>query len=128
MPVEVIWDDDAHTIIRQIYSGNVDLRDYITATDVLEQMAKHTPYVVHSLMDRTQVLSAPNGTLTALRYANNHVPENLGLRVIIKGDSLTKVLVEIGKRIAPRLIRNIYFVDTVDDGRLVIDQHRAEFL
>jgi len=40
MPIQVIWDNEAKTTIRQIYSGKLTLQDYITATDVVEQMAK----------------------------------------------------------------------------------------
>ena len=123
MPVQVIWDDEAKTTIRQIYSGKLILQDYITATNLLEQIAKEVTHTVHSLMDRTEVISAPGIILPAMRYANNHVPPNLGLRVIIKADMFTHVIVDIGRRVAPRLVRNIYFVDTLEEGRAVITKH-----
>ncbi len=120
MPIQVVWDDETKSTIRQIYSGKLTLQDYITATDTLEQMAKEVSHTVHSLMDRTAVLSAPGLVLPAMRYANNHVPSNLGLRVIVKGDMFTHVIVDIGQRVAPRLIHNIYFVDTLEAGRAMI--------
>ena len=123
MPIQVIWDDEAKTIIRQIYSGKLTLDDYITATNELEQMVKGVPHTVHSLMDRTDVISAPGIVLPAMRYANSHVPPNLGLRVIIKGDMFTHVIVDIGRRVAPRLVHDIYFVETLEEGRAVIANH-----
>lgn len=123
MPVQVVWDDEAKSTICQIYSGSLTLQDYITATDMLAQMAKGVPYTVHSLMDRTQVTSAPGIVLPAMRYANNHVPPNLGIRVVIKGDMFTHVIVDIGRRIAPRLVHDIYFADTLDEGRAIIAKH-----
>jgi hypothetical protein len=120
MPIRVIWDDETKTTIRQIYSGKLTLQDYIIATDAVEQMAKGVTHTVHSLMDRTEVISAPGIILPAIRYANNHVPPNLGVRVIIKGDMFTHVIVDIGRRIAPRLVHDIYFVDTLEEGRAVI--------
>ena len=123
MPIQVIWDDEAKTIIRQIYSGKLTLDDYITATNELEQMVKGVPYTVHSLMDRTDVISAPGIVLPAMRYANSHVPPNLGLRVIIKGDMFTHVIVDIGRRVAPRLVHDIYFVETLEEGRAIIAKH-----
>jgi len=123
MPIQVVWDNDAKTVIRQIYSGQLTLQDYIVATNEMERMIKGVPHTVHSLMDRTEVVSAPGIVLPAMRYANSHVPPNLGIRVIIKGDMFTHVIVDIGRRVAPRLIHDIYFVDSLEEGRAVIDKH-----
>ena len=123
MPIQVIWDDEGKTTIRQIYSGKLTLQDYIVATDKVEAMAKEVSHTVYSLMDRTEVISAPGIVLPAMRYANNHVPPNLGVRVIIKGDMFTHVIVDIGRRVAPRLVHDIYFVDTLEEGRAVIAKH-----
>ena len=123
MPIQVVWDNEAKTAIRQIYTGNLTLQDYITATDLLAQMTKSVPYTVHSLMDRTEVTSAPGIVLPAMRYANNHVPPNLGIRVVIKGDMFTHVIVDIGRRVAPRLVHDIYFANTLEEGRAIIAKH-----
>ena len=126
MPINVVWDNNAKTIIRQIYTGKLTLQDYIMATNELEQMAKEVTHTVHSLMDRTDVISAPGLVLPAMRYANSHVPPNLGIRVIIKGDMFTHVIVDIGRRVAPRLIHDIYFVDSLEEGRAVIAKHTKQ--
>lgn len=123
MPVQVVWDDEAHTILRQIYSGHVKLEDYMAAADELEIMAKTVPYTVHSIMDRTGVISAPSVIFPAMRYANSHVPPNLGVRVVVKGSAFTKVIVDIGRRVAAKLIQDIYFVSTLDEGREIISKH-----
>ena len=126
MPINVVWDNNAKTIIRQIYTGKLTLQDYIMATNELEQMAKEVTHTVHSLMDRTDVTSAPGIVLPAMRYANSHVPPNLGIRVIIRGDMFTHVIVDIGRRVAPRLIHDIYFVDSLEEGRAVIAKHTKQ--
>ncbi|MBI1281606.1 MAG: hypothetical protein GC179_25995 [Anaerolineaceae bacterium] len=123
MPIQVVWDDDSKNTIRQIYSGKLTLQDYIVATDSVAAMAKDVTHTVHSLMDRTAVISAPGIVIPAMRYANSHVPPNLGLRVVIKGDMFTRVVVDIGRRVAPRLIHDIYFVDTLEQGRAIIAKH-----
>ena len=123
MPVEVIWDDEAQTILRQIYSGHIKLEDYIAATDAFVRMACSVPHTVHSIMDRTKVVSTPGVMLPAMRHANNTMPPNVGLRVIIRPSLFTRVLVDLGQRIAPNLINNIHFVDTVEDAhRLIASQ------
>jgi hypothetical protein len=32
----------------------------------------------------------------------------------------TRLIVDIGRRAAPRLVDNVYFVDTVEEARLII--------
>jgi hypothetical protein len=66
------------------------------------------------------VLSTPGVLLPAMRYANNTLPPNVGLRVIIKASLLTRVLVDLGRRVAPNLINNIHFVDTVEEAHCLI--------
>src|SRR5687767_8726050 len=123
MPVEVVWDDEAQTILRQLYSGHLKLEDYMAATDEFVRMARSVPHTVHSVMDRTRVLSTPGVLLPAMRYANNTLPPNVGLRVIIKASLLTRVLIDLGRRITPSLVNNIRFVDTLDEAHRLIATH-----
>jgi hypothetical protein len=120
MPVEVIWDDDAQTIIRQIYSGHLVLQDFFTGTDALLRMANSVTYPVHTIYDRTQVDSTPAMILPALRYVNSRVPPNLRLRIIVKPVLFTRVIIELAQKIAPRVVENLYFVETLEEARRMI--------
>jgi hypothetical protein len=123
MPVQVIWDDEAHTRLHQVYSGTLTIDDYITATNEIERMAKTVPHTIYTIMDRMQVLSTPGVLIPALRYANKHVPPNLGVRVIIRASSFTRAIVDIGKRVAPRLVENVYFASNLEEARALIEKH-----
>ena len=123
MPVQVVWDDEARTILRQIYSGHLKLNDYIEGTDEFGRMARTVTHTVHSIMDRTGVISTPGVLLPALRYANNNLPPNLDLRVVVKGSMFTRFIVDIGRRAAPKLANNVYFVDTVEEAHRIIAEH-----
>jgi hypothetical protein len=125
MPVDLVWDNEERTILRQIYSGHLQLEDYIKAVNELESMAKTVSHTVHSVMDRTQILSTPNVALPAMRYANSHVPPNLGLRVVIKASMFTQFIVDIGRRVAPRLIDKVYFVNTLEEAHALIARYDA---
>jgi hypothetical protein len=123
MPVQVIWDDEAHTILRQIYSGHLKLNDYIEGTDEFGRMARTVTHPVHSIMDRTKVISTPGVILPAMRYANNNLPPNLGLRIVVKASMFTRLIVDLGRRVAPKLADKVYFADTVEEAHRVIAQH-----
>lgn len=125
MPVELVWDNEERTILRQIYSGHLAFEDYINATNEFERMAGTVSHTVHSIMDRTQILSTPGASLKAMIYANNHVPPNIGLRVIVKATMFTKFLIDMGQRVAPHLVKNVHFVETLEEAHALIARHDA---
>ncbi|MEO8611214.1 MAG: hypothetical protein ABI690_25180 [Chloroflexota bacterium] len=123
MPVQVVWDDEAQTILRQIYSGHLKMEDYIQGTDEFGRMARTVTHPVHSIMDRSKVISTPGIILPAMRYANNNLPPNLDLRIVVKASMFTRVIVDLGRRAAPKLANNVYFVDTVEEAHRVVAEH-----
>lgn len=125
MPVEVIWDDEAKTIIRQIYSGRVILDDYYKATDQFVKLANSVDYTVHSIMDRQDVLISEGSYLQVMRYANKIMPDNIGIRAIIKANVMTRMMINIGSRLAPRLVSQIRLVNNLEEARQVIEANKA---
>jgi hypothetical protein len=126
MPVQVVWDDEAQTVVRQIYEGHTILDDYISATDEVARLAKTVPHTIHSVMDRTRIVRTPGSMLPAMRYANQHVPPNLGLRIVLKASMFTRIIVDVGRRVAPHLVQNLFFVETLDEARALIEKHRSD--
>lgn len=125
MPVQVVWDDDAKTIIRQIYSGHVVLNDYYDAVDHFVELASSVDYTVHSIMDRRDILVSQASYLQVMRYGDKKIPDNVGLRVIINAMAITRMMVNIGERITPRLINNVHIVDTLEEARTTIESFKA---
>jgi len=120
MPVMVIWDNKEKTIIRQIYSGDTSHQDYIQAVDEFAALASSVSHIVHSIMDRREIESAPSVNISGLRYGNQHMPANVGLRVVVKPGLFTQIMVDVGKRIAPNLVQQVYFVDTLEEAYAII--------
>lgn len=126
MPVQVIWDDEAKTIIRQIYIGMVTVQNYIEAIDEVEMLANSVDYTCHSIMDRRQIAVTPGLILSVLSYAREHTPPNLGLRVVVRGSKFTQIAAEVGRRIAPNFFRNIFYVDTLEEAYVVIKRYQED--
>ncbi|MBX3082985.1 MAG: hypothetical protein KF716_15235 [Anaerolineae bacterium] len=126
MPVQVVWDDKAHTRLRQIYFGTITIDDYIQATDEIVRLAKPVSHAVHTIIDQTQALSASSVLLPILRYANKHMPPNLGVRVIVGTNMFTRALVDLGHRVVPRLVQHLYFADSIEDALAFIEVHGEE--
>lgn len=125
MAVQVVWDDNEKRVIRQIYSGHVTIEDYYEATDQVTEMVSQVSHVVHSIMDRSAVISAPNSVLQALLYANNKLPDNIELNLIVNPSTYTRMITNIGRRIAPRVVHHIHYALTLAEARQIIQEHMA---
>lgn len=125
MPGETRWDNDEKTILLHVYSGDVILQDYFDVIDKSKQMTESVPHTVHVILDRTTAESQPPGLSAALRYANKHIPSNQGIRVVVGGNRFTRLMVDIGRVVAPHLVKDVYFADTLDEARALI-QSKAQ--
>lgn len=120
MPVEVKWDDEDEITIIQIYSGHIVLEDYYHAIDEFCRLAQSVPHTVHSIMDRRAILSSKGSYLQAMKYGNDRLPDNVGMRILLKPSLMTKILVDMGKRLSPRLISQVHVVNTLEEARELV--------
>lgn len=128
MPGHIQWMNDEKTIISHIYEGVVTLEDYYAVIDRHYEMSSGQDHVVHSIMDRSGIKKSPASLSAVMRYANKKVPPNQGIRVVVGGQMLTKVLVNnIGKVIAPSLTKDVYFADNVEAAMALIEQKAHTF-
>ena len=126
MGVLVQWDDEAKTMIRQIYDGNIILDDYYIATDEFVKLAKSVPHTVHSIMDRRGIRKTSGSLIQVMRYANNKMPDNVGLRIVIQPNMLTKIMVDMGQRLAPKLIANAAYCNTLEEAHQLVKNFEAK--
>lgn len=124
MPVEVVWDDEAHTILRQIYRGAISVAEYYQATQQVVEMAATVEHTVHMIFDRRAVTSVPRRLLPVLRYANSKVPRNAGLRLILGASFSTRITVDMGRIVAPQLIQHVLFVSSLEEAYAIIQRQR----
>lgn len=126
MPVNVFWDNDEKTIIRAVYEGKLTAEDYYRAIDQVVDLMKSVSHEVHNIYHRKQIRSAPRNLLQIMQYAQQRLPKNIGLRIVIGGNQVTRTFVNIGRVIAPHLTEGAYFVDSVEEAHQLIRQQWAE--
>ena len=120
MPVEVFWDNDEKTIVHQIYQGVVIQEDYYMAIERVAELLRSVDHTVHSIHERDQVKIHPSTTISALRYGHRIMPPNLGINVIIGAKQFTRVVANLGRTVAPNLVKEIFFADNVEEARAII--------
>lgn len=123
--VEVIWDDAEKTIIRQIFKGTTTLEDYFYATDEVTRLATSVNHRVYSIHDRIGVVHQPKVLMPAIRYANDNIPPNIDLRIIVRPVLVTRIVVDMARQIAPNLMDNIRYTNSLDEAyELIADRQR----
>ena len=123
MPVEVIWDNEEKTIIRQIYSGVLVLDDYKSGTDQFLEMAQSVQHTVHTILDRQNVEEAKASSMKAMQYANERMPENIGLRIVLKPNKMSEAMINMGRYLAPDLVDKVEIVDSVEEAHQKVAEY-----
>lgn len=122
MTARVFWDNEEQTILQHVYSGDVTPDDYYFIIDNSAEMIRSVAHTVHVIVDSRQVISRPANLSRIMRYADKHVPDNQGIRVLVGATLLMRVMVDGGRVFSPRLVRDVHFAETVEDARALIER------
>jgi hypothetical protein len=125
MAGRIEWDNEEKTILLNIYEGDVVLEDYYRVTDLTFDELNKVPHTVHTIMIRN-VKTTPTSMSKVMQYANKRTPANLGMSVIVGGSQFTKIIVRMAKVIAPKLSKQVYFAESVEEARKIIAEKSDE--
>lgn len=133
MAIQVVWDDEEHTIVRMVLDNTWDLaafRDACYQTMALIRTVSHPVYVLSNI---TLLPTIPYGLLWQLRDLNRMRPPNWGGGIAVAKDSFVTTLVATLSQIYMEQQKQRLFVVTNEaEGYAVIaklkqaDQKRSE--
>ncbi|MDX2078534.1 MAG: hypothetical protein SFZ02_19030 [bacterium] len=125
MPGRIEWDNEEKTILLNIYEGDLVLEDYYRVTDMTFEELNKLPHTVHTIMLRN-VRKTPTNMSKVMQYANKKTPPNLGMSVIVGGSQFTRIIVKMAKVIAPKLSKEVYFADSLEEARQIIKEKSSD--
>lgn len=109
--IQIAWDDDAHTIIRETYIGDWTWDDFYHSVGVVPQMMMSVSHTVHILIDLQESGTVPIGSaLVHARNAMQHFPDNWGIMAVVGPSMFIRSLVDIIRRILPGRMAGKIFV------------------
>lgn len=124
MPISIRWENDQKTIILHELSGDVTAEDFLQLTEVSREMLDSVPHMVHFIYDRTAATSVPAQMSKIFQYAGKHVTPNMGMMVIVGGQLITRINLQLLKVVAPALAKEVHFADSRADARQIIAAHQ----
>ncbi|MFZ4815679.1 MAG: hypothetical protein ACOYL5_14165 [Phototrophicaceae bacterium] len=128
MPVELIWDDEEHTIVRQTYTGLLSAEDFFECVRQNALMMAETSNPVDLILDISDAKIDLKGFFTAMRYANKITPANQRLTVNVGANETFQSMILYGASLGPKLIDNTRFASSLEEARQIIAAYRAELV
>lgn len=127
MPVSVIWDDDEQSIIRYLFVGQWEWRDFRPIIDEAVAMSRSVDHRVDTIADLRESAPLPmQNPFPTLKHLATTTPPNSakGSLQIIGGGSFVQSLGAAVRRVykegAP-----VYFVNTLEQAYANIEQSRS---
>ena len=132
MPIDVEWDNEQQTIIRQIFEGKWTWREFLAATTIeTNNRIRSVEHMVHVISDFRESDSLPFGG-SALSYAKEALadfPENGGLVLIVSESYFLRSLVLIFRNVFRGKMGNrTHTVKTMEEAYALIEAQNGEAL
>ncbi|MEZ4672156.1 MAG: hypothetical protein R3E39_29975 [Anaerolineae bacterium] len=116
------WYNVEHTILMQQYEGKCVAADFFKCIDEANQFASEVEHDVDIIVDMREAMFVGTSFLTARGAAETKYLKNQRLAVLVGASAFIRMLVSIGKKIAPKTTRNIHFVETIDEALHLINE------
>ena len=124
MAYEIMWDDEDKTILRQIFSERVTMKDYYEANDEAIKLINQQAHNVDLILDLRTATIDMTGFLGAIRSVDKKIPTNLRLRVVVKANQFIRTMAGIAGKFTKRATEDLHFVDNIDEAYLLIKSHK----
>ncbi len=126
MAQKAIWYNTEKTILHQLFYDKADVNDYHQNVKDSLELISTVNHTVHLIMDLRNAQVDDKGMISALSKAEKTVPTNQGCVVVLGGKAYHKVLVNVGKVVAPKAVENVHFLDTMEQALEVISKQQAQ--
>lgn len=125
MPIQTDWYNAEQTIIIQQFLGDWTVDDYITNIETTRALVDSVRHTVHIITDMTHQSMPPVKVLTANRWVESHVQDNVGVKVLVNAGHFIENLVRLSRPVMPRTFRDTYFARSVDEALQIIERESS---
>ena len=127
MPVDVHWEDTAHTLIHAESRGTWTWNEYHAAIDEIASAMSQVAHRVDLINTRTADAHMPHGSaMPQFESALRRLPPNCGLVINVTTHPFARVIASIFTRLKPGVIgEKVYFVSSWNEAQTLIARHRA---
>jgi hypothetical protein len=125
MSIHIEWHDEGQTILIQTYKGDWTINDYIDVVNRTFNLIDPLSHPVDVIADMTCSGRNPVHFISAGPYIRNKISPNQHMIVVVGANEFIRKMGVIAQRMAPHVVRNMHFVNTLDEAFLHIDYYQA---
>lgn len=131
MGIEVVWDDDEHTMVRYIMEDPWTWDDLGNAFRQTHAMMDTVEHKVHSIMDMRKTRNIPSHAFTRIKQAGVNDPghpNHSRLTVFVGASLFAKALLSVIGRTYRGLndYNDFRFVETLEQAYTLLEKERAK--
>ncbi|MBC8098565.1 MAG: hypothetical protein H7Y11_03925 [Armatimonadetes bacterium] len=123
MGINVVWDNPQQTVIMLQCEGALTPQDYYKAIDSAYLLVTSVAHTVDFIYDRSQVTEVPQQISRIAQHAGKRMIANMGIIVIVQPEFGTHIRLQLVRVVAPLVIKNLHFADTVAEARHNIESY-----
>lgn len=123
MAISQVWDNEDHTIIRQVFQGWWNVDDYTYAFEQYVKLVHAQPHIVHRMADFRESEGLLGNLVGVVGSLEAYTPPNSGMYVAISPTYQTQTVLEVASKVAPRMYRHLHFTDSLVEARHLIRQY-----
>lgn len=125
MPIRVEWANPEKTILLEIVEGEWTLKDAYNLLDEVYHRMAEVPHRVDIIADMTQSHFSRQNIFSTFNHLQRRSSPNAGIIVVVRANAYVKSIADLARKIAPRGLAKIQFVDTMEEAYAVIANQNA---
>ncbi len=126
MPIEIQWDDEAKTIIRENYLGQWTWDNFFTMSNQAAEMMQTVDHRVDILANmKDGIMPMSGASMSNSRKVLLALPSNWGVIVVVT-NSFVSVLASIFKQFDVQLGTKMHTTDSLEKAYQIITTERAK--
>jgi hypothetical protein len=120
MPYHIDWENAEKTIIRQTYTNPLTLGDCYGVIQDNAVMMKSVAHSVDLIIVMDFGFLMVSRFFHAAKYAQDAMPDNQRLLIVVNASERAKMLVNLVKKLAPGATRNLFFANDLNEAYNII--------
>ena len=122
MTATVAWANEEKTLVIQRIDGDWTMADYFEVVHKSAELLKTVDHQVDIIVDLSTTNYVPQNVISGATRTESVVPPNQRMVVFVGAKMIHKLLLSLGKRLAPRAAHNQHFVTSMEEAHALIER------
>ncbi len=125
MPIEVNWDDEAHTRLRYDFVGEWSWTEFRSAIQQAYDLIGTVSHPVDTIANFKNSNNLPGGAMSQVKRGLTEGPPNVADLYVANGSAFINTMANVLARVYSDLASRVFITKTLEDARAMSEEKRA---